>query len=155
MTFSESINTCFRQKYATFSGRASRSEYWWFTLAYWLILIVSVVLVLLVGGGLQYFAGANGSTNDGPPVLVIIFMVLAAILFLAMLLPSIAVLIRRFHDVGISGWWYLAIIVVGMVPVIGTLIQFAPLVIALLKGTDGPNKYGPDPKNGGEAEIFA
>jgi uncharacterized membrane protein YhaH (DUF805 family) len=78
MTFAESIQTCFR-KYAEFDGRASRSEFWWFTL-----------FILLISMGAQ----AIGDT-------------LATLVSLGTLLPSIAVTARRLHDIDRSGWWQL------------------------------------------------
>jgi uncharacterized membrane protein YhaH (DUF805 family) len=78
MTFVESIQTCFK-KYADFSGRASRSEYWWWALFVLLITIVGQVIGDILGG----------------------------IASLAMLLPYLAVTSRRLHDIGKSGWWQL------------------------------------------------
>ena len=74
---------------------------------------------------------------------------------LAVLLPSIAVTIRRLHDRDMSGWWYLGAIVGSMIPVAGLLVSIAFLVLLALPGTPGPNRFGPDPKGMGEAETFA
>lgn len=78
MTFQQAVSTCFA-KYVDFSGRASRSEYWWFALAY-------VVLALVAG---------------------FIHQIVYAIVVLAFLLPLITAGARRLHDVGRSGWWLL------------------------------------------------
>lgn len=83
MTFSQSVETCF-SKYATFSGRASRSEYWWFSLA----LFIFYFLAGLIDGAL------------GTSVVSIIVLV-------ALFLPSYAVAVRRMHDTNHSGWWVL------------------------------------------------
>ena len=62
-----------------------------------------------------------------------------------MLLPIIAVTVRRFHDRDLSGWFYLAAIVLGFVPFVGILASIAAFVITVLKGTPGENKFGRDP----------
>lgn len=148
MTFSEAVNTCLREKYATFSGRASRSEYWWFALASWLILAV-------VGFVLFGLAAVTGSFDNGLSGIGIILALIAGIIYLALIIPMIAALVRRFHDRNLSGWWYLASIVVGFIPFVGFLASIAALVITVLKGTEGPNKFGPDPLGAGDAEIFS
>jgi len=96
MTFQESIRVCFT-KYADFTGRASRSEYWWFFLF--------IVLVSL---------GASMISN-----------VLSAVFSLATLLPSIAAATRRLHDTGRSGWWQLICLVpvIGLIVIIVFLAQ--------------------------------
>jgi len=78
MTFQESVTTCL-QKYAVFSGRATRSEYWWF--------ILSVFLAAVIG--------------------IVIHEILYAIVVLGSLLPNWAASVRRLHDIGKSGWWIL------------------------------------------------
>ena len=102
-------------KYADFSGRATRSEYWLFTI------INSVILAVLLG-----LAAA------------ISWWILAvfAVFYLAVLLPSLAVLVRRLHDTGRSGWW----ILISFVPFGGIV-----LLIFTLMGSGGPNDYGPEP----------
>lgn len=152
MTFSDSVRTCLREKYATFSGRAPRSEYWWFTLFYFLVMLVIGLAFSLVGG-LNDLGNPSGAPELG--TLPIIILILGGIFMLGMILPGIAVLVRRFHDRNLSGWWYLAAVVAGFIPFVGFLASIAVLVITVLKGTDGPNKFGPDPLRGGEAEIFA
>ncbi len=91
MKFSESISVCL-SKYATFSGRASRSEYWWFglfgILMNWATLVVDQVLLS------RGFVNANASDYTN------------LMLVLGLFLPSIAVMVRRLHDTGRSGWWY-------------------------------------------------
>lgn len=92
MDFQTAVKTCF-QKYAEFSGRARRSELWWFIL---FNLIVAAILSLLDGGS----------------------NILSGIYNLAVLLPSLAVGARRLHDIGRSGWWLL----IGLIPVIGLIV---------------------------------
>ena len=149
MTFTQSIRTCLRDKYVTFSGRASRSEYWWFNLFFWLLLIV----VGAIAGGI---AGAAGAFNGSDPSagLAIVFIPIGLV-YLGMLLPLISVGVRRLHDRDMSGWWFLGVIVAGQIPFVGFVVSIAYLVITCLKGTDGPNRFGPDPLKPAGAEIFA
>jgi uncharacterized membrane protein YhaH (DUF805 family) len=98
------------QKYADFDGRARRSEYWFFAL-------ISTVISLVI----TYLGVAMG------------FPILGTIYSFAVLVPSIAVAIRRMHDVDKSGWYI--------------LIPIYNLILAFTEGTKGPNQYGPDPKD--------
>ncbi len=100
------------KKFAEFKGRARRSEYWWYTL---LIVVVSIVLSILT---------ADRETGTS---------MIANIWSLATLVPSIAVGVRRMHDVGKSGWFI--------------LIPIYNLILACTEGEKGPNEYGSDPKN--------
>jgi uncharacterized membrane protein YhaH (DUF805 family) len=74
---------------------------------------------------------------------------------LAVLVPSIAVVVRRLHDRDLSGWWYLGAIVAGMIPFVGFIASIALLVLMFLPGTPGPNRFGPDPKDPSNANVFA
>ena len=118
----ESIQTVF-QKYAVFEGRARRSEYWWFELAY---CIVSAVL----SGLSTAFGGGGASTVIG---------IISGIIGLAVIVPSLAVGCRRLHDIGKSGWWQL----IALVPCVGSII----LIVWFAKDSDpGDNAYGANPK---------
>jgi uncharacterized membrane protein YhaH (DUF805 family) len=117
MDFMTSVRTCLN-KYAVFSGRARRSEYWWFVL---FNLVVNIVLSLV---DLVIF-------GSGSSVLSLIFG-------LAVLIPGIAVSVRRLHDLGKSGWWLL----IALVPLIGAVLLIWWFSQA---GTSGDNEYGPDP----------
>lgn len=121
MSFAEAVQSCFK-KYVGFSGRARRSEYWWFFLFVVLVSIAASVLDALFG---TMFETAN-------------FGVIGAIVGLALVLPTIAVSVRRLHDTSRSGWWYL----LGLIPVIGTII----LIVWYCLDSHGDNKYGPSPK---------
>lgn len=125
MTFSEAIRTCF-SKYVDFSGRAARSEYWWF------------VLLIVLGNLVLSFVDAAifGSTVDGQPV-----SILGGIWSLALLLPAITVGVRRLHDRDMSGWWLL----LSLIPVLGALVL---LFFFVQSGTAGTNRFGPDPLAG-------
>ncbi|MGK4566330.1 DUF805 domain-containing protein [Flavobacterium sp. 3HN19-14] len=89
--------------YANFSGRARRSEYWYFVLANILICIVLFGLMFAVGGGIK-------SVGAG-----LIFLILYVVYALFVFIPSLSVLVRRLHDVGKSGWYYF----IQLIPVIG------------------------------------
>ena len=105
------------QKYASFSGRARRTEYWMFFLVYFVIaLVIGVVEGLLSIGG--YLTG---------------------IFALVHLLPSLGVTVRRLHDTGRSGWW----ILLSFIPIIGALVLLYFMVIS---GEPQDNAYGPNPK---------
>lgn len=150
MGFSEAVRTCLFEKYVTFSGRASRSEYWYFLLFYFLVVIALMMLFLLVGGGL-------GNLESGEiSGLAYIPAILGGIFALGMFLPMISVGVRRFHDRNLSGWWYLGAILAGMIPVVGFLASIASFVITVLKGTPGQNKFGRDPLGADtNADVFA
>ncbi|WP_329275522.1 DUF805 domain-containing protein [Streptomyces sp. NBC_01451] len=104
------------KKYAVFSGRARRKEYWMFTL---FAVIISIVLSIIDG--------------------VIGVQILSIVFSLAILLPSLGVAVRRLHDTGRSGWWLLF----GLIPIVGTITL---LVFMCLDGEQGENKYGYNPK---------
>ena len=109
------------KKYAVFNGRARRKEYWMYVLFYILIYVGLFIIESLVGS---------------PGILVLI-------LGLGLLVPSIAVTIRRLHDTDRSGWWML----LAFIPIIGAIWLF---VLMILGGTRGPNRFGPDPVEVGE-----
>ena len=125
--FKDAVQRVFK-KYATFSGRASRSEYWWWALVN---LIVSVILQILVSVGSVPTTDANGYATSVPGPLAMVGFVVLAIWFLATIVPSLAVLARRLHDVNMSAW----LILIALVPFLGGI---ALLVFALL----APNPQG-------------
>ena len=147
MTFRESLRSCLGN-YATFSGRASRSEIWWFILFYSLVLMVLIGIgMVLAFNGLE--VGEQGINPAGW-----LFFILAGIFCLGMALPLWAVTVRRFHDYGLSGWVYLGLVLLSLIPYVGFLASLATIVICCLKGTSGPNRFGADPLGGG-ASVFA
>ncbi|MFC6591816.1 DUF805 domain-containing protein [Deinococcus lacus] len=115
------VKTAFTRKYADFSGRARRSEFWFFQLAVFL-LAIAVGLLL----------GLSGASDDA-------LNILTGLLSLLILVPSLAVTVRRLHDTGRSGWWYL----IGLIPVVGTI---ALLIFSVQDSQMGSNKWGPSPK---------
>ena len=124
------------RRYADFSGRSQRMEFWMFSL--FCVLISSALLIF----------GFNFSRDDGEDLtgLNTLFLILLVGFALFTLIPSIAVTVRRFHDQDKSGWFYL----LGFIPYVGGLIL---LVFMCIEGTPGPNRFGPDPK-AGHADIF-
>lgn len=130
MTLTQSVKSVF-SKYATFTGRASRSEYWYFTL-FNIIAIVALVIISTVIG-----AAAGGS--DGALGGLLVGYILYAVYGLGVLLPSLAVTVRRLHDTNNSGW----LILIGLIPCIGSVVL---LVFMILQGTNGENKHGNIPE---------
>lgn len=124
MGFVDAIKSFFR-RYVDFSGRSSRSEYWWAFLA----ILIGYLVVGFVGG-------VMGETVGSLFILVML---------LAIILPSIAIAIRRLHDTDRSGWWYL----LSLIPLVSLVLLF----FYCQKGTDGPKRFGPDPL-GSDASVF-
>lgn len=114
------------KQYADFNGRARRKEFWMFGLMSFLIVLAAYILI-----GISIVAEA--------PVLAVVCYVLIAIYSLAILIPTLAVSVRRLHDIGKSGVWYL----INFVPVIGS-IWF--LILMITDSQPGANQYGANPK---------
>ena len=115
--FGEAISRGFGN-YFTFSGRATRAEHWWFALF--------VTIGRIVFGGIGGFAGLPG--------------VLDAVWVIVTFIPSLAVGVRRLHDINKTGWWSLLLV---LPPLFGLIVL---IVWACRRGDAGPNKYGPDPR---------
>jgi len=111
------------KKYAVFSGRARRKEYWYFTLVNFLISLALATMIY----------------SDGINFHNLMYLVVDRIYFLAILIPSIAVTVRRLHDTGKSGWW----ILIGLVPIAGSI---ALLIFTVQDSQPGENQYGSNPK---------
>ena len=111
------------KKYAVFSGRARRAEYWYFVL---FNIIVAIVLSLIdtLLGTFNFMQGVG---------------LLSGLYSLAVLIPTLAVTVRRLHDIDRTGWW----IFINLIPLIGFIVL---LVFAVTDGTPGSNRYGPNPK---------
>ncbi|MET7685563.1 DUF805 domain-containing protein [Streptomyces sp. NPDC005423] len=111
------------KKYAVFSGRARRKEYWMYSL------FVAIIGVVLLGIGVALKT----------PIIGIVF-------YLAVLLPSLGVTVRRLHDSGRSGWFFF----IGLIPLIGGIWL---LVLLCTDSEAGANKYGPNPKEAVPAQV--
>ena len=117
MGFGQAISSGF-SNYVNFSGRACRSEYW-----YWILFII---IADIVAGIIDYAIGVQ---------------VVTSLFGLATILPNLAVAIRRLHDLDRTGWW----IFIGLIPLVGWIIL---IIWYCTRGTAGPNRFGPDPLGG-------
>jgi uncharacterized membrane protein YhaH (DUF805 family) len=115
MSFAEAIRSVLSQ-YVGFSGRARRSEYWFWFLAYIIALIVVAIIDKAIGT----------------------YPLLYLLVVLAFLLPNLAVAFRRLHDTGRSGWWWL----IGIIPIVGGIL----LIVWFCGDSKPDNQYGPNPK---------
>ena len=143
MEFKEAVNTCLTKKYCCFKGRASRSEFWWFCLFTLLIQIA----VAIVGKIMPALAS-----------------IISAVLGLWLLLPTVGISTRRLHDRNFSGWWQALPLAAALPAIAGAVLEanwllmlagcaaglasLALLILYALKGTAGPNRFGPDPLDG-------
>jgi uncharacterized membrane protein YhaH (DUF805 family) len=118
MNMQEAVRSVLSQ-YASFSGRARRSEYWFFYLAVVIVSVVASILDLIIG-----------------------VQILGWIVAAATIVPSISASARRLHDVGRSGWWQL----IGIIPIIGWILL---IVWLATDSNPGDNQYGPNPKGAG------
>jgi len=113
------------ERYAKFDGRAGRAEFWWYVLAN---------IVLYIAGGILWTIGFAIATGLG-----VVVALLTAAVYLALIVPSVAVAIRRLHDTDKSGW----LLLLGLIPFVGPIIL---LVFYIQEGTAGPNQYGAGPE---------
>ena len=118
-TFKQAIITCVQDKYVTFSGRAGRSEYWFFALFNFLAGLIAGIIDSAVMG------------DKG---------ILSLIVLLGLFLPGMSVGIRRLHDIGKSGWWLL----ISLIPLIGIIVL---IVFYCQKSDSETNEYGPPPSS--------
>ena len=118
------------KQYADFHGRARRTEFWMFVLVNVVISILLGIVDTAMGTAGAYAADGMASFSPG---------ILGSIYALAVLIPSIAVTVRRLHDTDRSGWWFF----IQLIPIVGGIVI---LVFACLEGTHGPNRFGADPK---------
>jgi uncharacterized membrane protein YhaH (DUF805 family) len=151
------------RRYADFEGRSRRKEFWMFQL------LNAIIGAVLVGPFIVSYFGAIAAAGGDPGAeeavienmmangigLSLIGIILYVLYALAAFIPSIAVTVRRFHDRDMSGWWYLGLTAVSLIPFIGFLASIAMFVFMVLPGTDGANRFGEDPKNPYNEDVFA
>ncbi|GGX72608.1 hypothetical protein GCM10011309_23720 [Litorimonas cladophorae] len=128
MGFQDAVKSFF-SRWSDFKTRSSRSEYWW---SYLGIILIALVVGFVIG----LLSAVLGET---------IGSILMGVFYLIIIVPSIAIGVRRLHDHDKSGWWYL----LALVP----LANFYILYLFVTKGTDGPNRFGADPL-GSDAAVF-
>lgn len=119
------------REYANFNGRARRTEYWMFSL----FIFISYIVLSIISGVLNNVFGTD------------IFAGLIVLYMLFIIVPSIAVVVRRLHDVGKSGWFLL----IGIIPLIGSIWIF---VLSVTDSDHGPNEYGDNPKGIGNSNAI-
>jgi uncharacterized membrane protein YhaH (DUF805 family) len=125
VSFQEAVRTCLQRRYAEFGGRSRRSEFWFFVLFSAIVRTIANVIDAILH---------IGNANTGGPV--------SALVFLALLVPSLAVSVRRLHDTGRSGWWLL----IALIPLVGIIL----LIVWWTQESHPDNQYGPNPKGHGE-----
>jgi uncharacterized membrane protein YhaH (DUF805 family) len=162
------------RRYAEFSGRSRRMEYWMFALFQFLLFFVFWALMIAVAGSYFMTGDLRGIVAAGGAIMIL--CAVFGLIWLALLVPAIAVGVRRLHDTNRSGWWLLAPVAasvltnivgrasnslgsasaVGLVGSLITLVlSIVVIVFMLLDGTRGPNRFGDDPKGAAHQEVFA
>ena len=124
------------RRYADFQGRSRRKEDWMFFLFSFLVSAVFEGLLATIGGGRRH-----------PNLIGILLSLLFGVFILGSAVPSLAVGVRRLHDTNRSGWFVL----LGFIPLLGGIVL---IVLMCLDGTQGDNRFGPDPKQGAVEEVF-
>lgn len=131
--FGEAIKQALRNRFV-YRGRASRSAYWWFALLQLIVSVAQLFIVLAFGvAAAPAQTHTHVVTGAGHFIFLVVLIVFFAWLWFVGL-PQLALLVRRLHDTGKSGWW----ILIGFVPVVGPVIL---LIFTLLEGTPGLNRY--------------
>ena len=166
------------KRYADFSGRSRRMEFWMWQLFQVIVYFVVIILVMMAGGGAMMAGDPSALAAAGGGIMIV--LLLYGLYCLAIIIPSIAVAVRRLHDTNRTGWWVLGPIVpyfvmillgmmamsspdsAGLVGVLALVCMLAVLALGLtlfifyvLEGTKGPNQYGPDPKAPDAGQVFS
>jgi uncharacterized membrane protein YhaH (DUF805 family) len=132
------------KRYFDFKGRSRRKEFWMFVLFGIIAGVAATIVDASLGYGSVSSSVGDGSANfafesNGPVVIIV---------WLALLIPSIACAVRRLHDTDRSGWWLLLI----FIPIIGWIVL---IVFYCLDGTSGTNRFGADPKGPDIEQVFS
>lgn len=144
------------RRYADFRGRSRRMEFWAFGLFNLVVYLVIGGIALGTTGAMSTVADVqSGSFSAATSVLFGGVGIILVIYWLATIIPALAVTVRRLHDRDMSGWWYPGLMLLSMIPLVGLLASIAFLVLTLLPGTPGPNRFGSDPKDPSGAQVFA
>ncbi len=143
VSFPEAIKL-FYKRYADFQGRSPRSEYWWAIL--WQVILFGVIFIPAYPWiGEVFMAEVNSQSIPDPSNLAWLGIGLGIIVGLGHIIPGIAIAVRRWHDLGQTGWLWLVFTILSNIPVIGWVADLVNLVWFCLPGNQGANKYGPDP----------
>lgn len=159
------------RRYFDFSGRSRRMEFWMFQL---FLIITNLAFLMIFMAGFPWAEMEGMSTTVDVPVaqdqrsaeevfamfgpLFWLGLALVMLWGLFVFIPSLAVTVRRLHDRDMSGWWYGGPLLASFVPLVGVLalpVFLFVFVMMFLPGTPGPNRYGPDPKDPTQADVFA
>jgi len=160
LDFGEAVRR-FYANYTNASGRAQRSAYWWVLLYQVIIYSVLAIVIYMADGGAEFYSQIGGflegenidfDVDLGPSG--IFALILGLIFALVNLLPDIMLSIRRFHDLGQTGWLVLIFMILSNLPGIGFMVDLANMIWFGFRGTSGPNQYGPDPL-GNNTDIFS
>lgn len=147
MNFIQAIKTVVIDKYCCFSGRARRSEFWYYLL---FSTLLSIVVSTFSMGSVVNAAERYLQDNDMVAYLTAIYtspgMIISLVLSLSLLLPSLGVYVRRLHDVGKSGWWLLGFYVLACIPIINFFVMIYFIYLCCKDSEPGENEYGPNPK---------
>lgn len=131
------------RRYADFSGRSRRMEFWMFSL------FVSIIglLLAMIGFAMSNISFTGDIVGDVSASSAFAGFLPLILFYIAIFVPSVAVQVRRFHDRDMSGWWVLGFSILSNIPVVGLFISVAWFVLLVLPGTYGDNRFGPDPKD--------
>ena len=131
-------------RYADFSGRSQRREFWLFVLFHYIVGISFAAILGIV----MLFLYLGDMSEDGMTTVALILVVPYVLYSLWVIVPGLAVTVRRLHDLDKSGWS----ILIGLIPIAGPILL---IVWYATQGTSGPNRFGPDPLAETSSRIFS
>lgn len=120
--------------YADFKGVATRKQFWLFTLFHFIIFLLILLILVLLWGSFAFYGASSGSFTETSHLFSISFIILFFLIYIALLVPSIAIAVRRLHDINYSGWFLL----INFIPYIGGLVLF---IFYLLPSEIKNNEY--------------